>query len=319
MIHDANARTRHPGIQPFSCGANDGPGRAGLIREVLAGAVSRPRVTETAPMASIVGARLSGTSSVAYAARSHGIRLESAGCPAPPTFVQIVEAGWIEDSRPEIWIKGEKSPYVLEDMDGRTVVSVSVPLAAMTIDLSGFDLSAGMRVPVPPLALHTLQALYDTLTTRDVIEWTAVTPSAIDRYLVGVASLVIGAIMDEDADLDDHGHSWLRTRATTLIETRYHDPTLAPATVASRLGVSMRSLYRAYEGRPGIAEELRRRRVAHAADILADVRTADVTLAEVAVRSGFASFSSFARAFAAAYGMPPQRFRRQHAGTTARD
>src|SRR5262249_19038006 len=130
----------------------------------------------------------------------------------------------------------------------------------------------------------------------------------IDRYLVGLADLIAQLMLDP-APAQESQLRFIRVRAESMIATESDDATLAPSRIANRLGVSLRTLHRAYEGTPGVAHELRRHRVDRAAVRLLQPGLSYLPIAEIAARSGFASLPTFNRAFVEVYGVSPHRYR----------
>lgn len=102
------------------------------------------------------------------------------------------------------------------------------------------------------------------------------------------------------------------TKAMKLIEARLGDPELSPADVAASLGISVRYLHLLFE-ETGVtfSRHVIERRLALAHDELSDPNRAGRTIADIALRWGFNSFSHFTRRFRARYGLAPSELRRQ--------
>ncbi|GAA0251979.1 AraC family transcriptional regulator [Cryptosporangium japonicum] len=101
----------------------------------------------------------------------------------------------------------------------------------------------------------------------------------------------------------------VRADAARLVEEHLGDPRLGVAFLASRLGVSVRTVHRAFaDGGESAAASIRRRRLEEAARRL--LRNA-APVGVVAADLGFASASRFAEQFRARYGCPPSRWREQ--------
>jgi AraC-like DNA-binding protein len=96
-----------------------------------------------------------------------------------------------------------------------------------------------------------------------------------------------------------------------VIVARHYRRRLTLAAVASALSSSPRQLQRAYAhfGETTFQEDLFARRMAAAADLLAEQPT--ISVREVAHLVGYRQAPHFARAFRRCYGLPPARFRRQ--------
>jgi AraC-like DNA-binding protein len=94
---------------------------------------------------------------------------------------------------------------------------------------------------------------------------------------------------------------------------RHYRRELTLAAVARNLACSPRQLQRAYAhfGELSFSEDLRARRLAAAAELLARQRS--IPVRDVARLVGYRQGAHFARAFRRAYGVPPARFREQAA------
>jgi len=107
----------------------------------------------------------------------------------------------------------------------------------------------------------------------------------------------------------------LAARAEALLRSRLDEVGLSAQSVALALSVSVRTLHRAFASRGAtFAGSLRRIRLEHAAQLLAQPRLTHVSVAELGRRSGFAEPSHFVREFRLAWGMTPARWRRHRAG-----
>ncbi|MGE0349775.1 helix-turn-helix domain-containing protein [Hydrogenophaga sp.] len=103
----------------------------------------------------------------------------------------------------------------------------------------------------------------------------------------------------------------LLARARRLLQERLDVSGLAATGVAAELGVSVRTLHRAFAaGATSFALELRRQRLVRAAQLLAQPRLSGVTVAELGRRCGFVDASHFVREFQREFGATPARWRR---------
>ena len=110
----------------------------------------------------------------------------------------------------------------------------------------------------------------------------------------------------------------LHTAALADIDEHLTDSDLSPATVAARLGISVRLLYSVFAGRHhSFASEVRRRRLDYAWRDLQDPARAHLCVIDVAVEAGFTDVSSFHRAFRREYGRTPAEVRRGALGARA--
>ena len=96
------------------------------------------------------------------------------------------------------------------------------------------------------------------------------------------------------------------------------EPRLDPATLAARMGVSVRYLHRLLEptGR-SFAEHLLANRLERATGMLRDPACADLRIGEIAARAGFADISHFNRSFRRAFGDTPFGMRARAARRTS--
>jgi AraC-like DNA-binding protein len=94
------------------------------------------------------------------------------------------------------------------------------------------------------------------------------------------------------------------------VEEHLADPGLDPRSIAAAHFVSVRQLHRLFAGQQDtVAGHVRRRRLERARDELARSGARELSLTALAHRCGFADPSVFGRAFRAAYGVPPSRYR----------
>lgn len=104
----------------------------------------------------------------------------------------------------------------------------------------------------------------------------------------------------------------LVVEALRYIDAFAGDAGVAPPVVADAVGVSLRVLQKAFQGEGrSIAGSILDARLARAAATLA--RSSGSSIEKVAERSGFASPSSFSRAFRSRFGSSPRDWRRQQA------
>ncbi|WP_051570859.1 helix-turn-helix domain-containing protein [Cryptosporangium arvum] len=131
---------------------------------------------------------------------------------------------------------------------------------------------------------------------RSVAPGEATTAAAVLDALLG--TVAGGLVPSGPADA-------VRAGAARLVDEHLGDPRLGVAFLASRLGVSVRTVHRAFaEGGESAAASIRRRRLEEGARRLRDGTPVGVVAADL----GFASASRFAEQFRARYGCPPSRW-----------
>jgi AraC family transcriptional regulator, positive regulator of tynA and feaB len=145
-------------------------------------------------------------------------------------------------------------------------------------------------------------------------------PALAAGYPASLLSDQIGAMLaaalEPVIDAPAAASQALVTRAETLLRARLDEPGLGATSVAAGLSVSVRTLHRAFASRgTTFAASLRRIRIDHAAQLLAQPRLSHVSVAELGRRSGFEDASHFVRQFRLAWGQTPARWRSERAGT----
>ncbi|HEV8314382.1 MAG TPA: helix-turn-helix domain-containing protein [Burkholderiaceae bacterium] len=109
------------------------------------------------------------------------------------------------------------------------------------------------------------------------------------------------------------GAQGLVARAEDAMRQLLDRPGLTGAELAAMLGVSLRTLHRAFAAQGlALAARLRLLRLQRAAELLQQPRMAQVSVAEVGCRCGFSDASHFVRQFQQAHGLTPARWRRLH-------
>jgi AraC-like DNA-binding protein len=140
-------------------------------------------------------------------------------------------------------------------------------------------------------------------------------PALAAAYPQALLTDQLGAMLAaavEPAPQPVRAHADLLRRAEACIAERLDQPGLIAAEMARALGISERSLHRAFAARSAtFAGTLRRLRMQRAAELLAQPRLAQLTVAELGRRCGYSDASHFVREFHKTWGMTPARWRRQ--------
>nr|WSY48930.1 helix-turn-helix domain-containing protein [Streptomyces sp. NBC_00886] len=129
---------------------------------------------------------------------------------------------------------------------------------------------------------------------------------------IDLLATALRAVAGEGAGVPS-GRTALLAAMQAYVRERLADPRLSPEALARRHGVSLRytaELFAADGTSPAAFIRAERLRAAHRA--LTDPRYADLTVAAVAVRCGFADRTTFTRAFVRAYSRTPAELRAAH-------
>jgi len=132
----------------------------------------------------------------------------------------------------------------------------------------------------------------------------------LDGMMVRTAMLIL-----DDFRIATHGtvveHDDVRMRVIDLIGADFRDPELSAETIAKRLSISPRSLFRAFE-KSGLTinQLIRDTRLDHAAFELAEAGSTK-TIAAIAHSHGFSGADTFSRAFRLRFHESPSQFRRR--------
>lgn len=105
----------------------------------------------------------------------------------------------------------------------------------------------------------------------------------------------------------------LRQRALRVIEARFEDYTFTPGAIADELGVSLRTLHKAFEDHEDtVAGRIRKQRLQAAKADLSKPELRHCSITQISFARGFTSSEHFSRLFRAEYGISPRVYRRRH-------
>jgi len=194
--------------------------------------------------------------------------------------------------------------------------TLNVPLAAMGMDAGVLRDMRDHAYDLTPFQTQLLRAAVGLLLVGGDELHTSSSLIGVDRYLAALAALLLRTAVrkpgPEVAQIEQ-----VRLRTDAIIYEQAADPNLSPATIAAQLNISLRQLYRAFNGTESPAARIRRRRLERAAEILA-ARSGPGHVEAVALECGFASAEYFSRAFRREFGLSPRAYRSTHRDTAAR-
>ena len=188
--------------------------------------------------------------------------------------------------------------------------TLNIPIAALGIDAATIREMRERSYDLTPLQAQLLRSAVGLLLVGGDELNTSSSLIGVDRYLASLAALLLRtAVRRSGPELAQAGQVRLRTDA--IIYEQAADPNLTPASIAAQLNISLRQLYRAFNGTESPAARIRRRRLERAAEILA-ARSGPGHVERVAIECGFASAEYFSRAFRREFGLSPRAYRSAH-------
>jgi AraC-like DNA-binding protein len=193
--------------------------------------------------------------------------------------------------------------------------TLNIPLAAIGVESSLIREMTDQPYELTPFQLQLLRAAVGLLLVGGELR-TSSSLVGVDRYLAALAALLLRtAVRRPGPELAQTEQ--VRVRTDAIIYEQATDPNLTPATIAAQLNISLRQLYRAFNGTESPAARIRRRRLERAAEILA-ARSGPGHVERVAMECGFASAEYFSRAFRREFGLSPRAYRSTHRDTASR-
>lgn len=131
----------------------------------------------------------------------------------------------------------------------------------------------------------------------------------VDRMIIEMAGSVLRRRQGESLE-PGSPHAVLRDKAMAVIAKQSADSQLDPARLARESGVSLRHLQTIFsQTGTSVAGEIRRERARVARSTLQDARFDELSIDEVALRSGFGSSVSMRRALEEFYRLSPRELR----------
>jgi AraC-like DNA-binding protein len=212
----------------------------------------------------------------------------------------------------------EPSEEVVEQFVANAhLYTLNVPQAAIGIEPGSLAAMFDRTFELTPFQSQLLRSAVSLLLVGSEELNSSASLVGVDRYLASLTGLLLRtAVRKPEAELE-HIAS-VRARTDAIIYEQAADPLLTPATVAAQLNISLRQLYRAFNGTDSPAARIRSRRLERAAELLS-ARSAQPHVERVAQQCGFVSAEYFSRAFRREFGLSPRAYRAAHKDRPAND
>ncbi|MGI3786545.1 MAG: helix-turn-helix domain-containing protein [Janthinobacterium lividum] len=191
--------------------------------------------------------------------------------------------------------------------------SVSIRMSRRALHLSSAQVDEIMRANFP--ARQGVPFLIGALATQIVRMEGDLGPASSGALAQSLLDLTAGFADDffERRSPPEVVRANLVAAARQHIRQHSSSPATNPTSVAAALQVSVRTLQKAFESEHAtVAGAILDSRLAEARALLEREAATGVSIDRVCVRSGFASPSSFSRAYKARYGHSPREWRRLH-------
>ena len=224
---------------------------------------------------------------------------------------QVVQGGVRVPLRPgDAVLVDSAHRYELHFPESVHCLSIQIPRAWIGRWLAEVDTPQARVAPRDAGWGQALSALFMQLAEQP--ELAAAYPQALLADQVG--AMLAGAIEPQGLQAA-RAHPSLVEQAQRCMRERLDQPGLTAIHIARDLGVSVRTLHRAFGAQDAtFAGRLRQLRMERAAQLLSQRRLSAVSVAELGRRCGYADASHFAREFHKAWGEPPAGWRRRRCG-----
>lgn len=200
-------------------------------------------------------------------------------------------------------------PYEWQHMNITEVRNIAVPGHLLKARLRNVDQYTGRSFSDTAGMWRILAELMDTS-----LEELEAIPEAASYQLGAQIVDLLALTLEGDGRLslnEASGRNGLYRRCLGFIRGNIADGRLSPDMIASAVGISVRSLHRIFaENGVPVLECIREERLAASVTHLQNPGSADISISEVAHRTGFRSHSHFSHAFRTRFGMTPTDWRR---------
>lgn len=196
--------------------------------------------------------------------------------------------------------------------------AISIRLDRSALALSSAEIDSITRATFPvrngvPFLLGALA----TQAMRDDVDLGGASSAALARSLLDLTTSFADDYFGRRSSPDTMRGS-LVVAARRHIELYAADPGLDPTSVADAVQVSLRALQKAFEQeRATVAGTILEQRLQRAYALLQVASSAGASIEQIGRRSGFASASSFSRAFRARFDMTPREWRERSSASAS--
>jgi len=199
-------------------------------------------------------------------------------------------------------------PYFLDFRDDWDVLSFRIPRAALIARLDDATTSTA-RCVSGTSSLGSIATEFAVSLAHAGELLPAPAALSLESALHDLIAVALRATPEVRERSRGAARQMMRRAIERHIDTNLADPALGPDSIASRFGVSRRSLYLLFEDddSSGLSGRVREQRLARAADDLMANR--DCSVLEVAMRWGFGDLSHFSRLFKRRFGASPRAWR----------
>jgi len=191
------------------------------------------------------------------------------------------------------------------------VMGLKIPRIRLGALLPHMTRFAGAKLDKDPLALRLLSGYLTGTLDVDLGGGGDQTARLHQDHIIDLVALALGAKGESRVFAEQGGAQSLRRAAIIqAIETSMADPAFDTATVAARLGITVRYVHYLLEatGRT-FSEHLLGKRLAKAVELLCDPQQSQRRIADIAFEVGFRDLSYFNRMFRRTYGGTPTDLR----------
>jgi AraC-like DNA-binding protein len=199
-------------------------------------------------------------------------------------------------------------PYAATFQNNTVRHSYTVALDALGLPLSIVRSQLGRRVGNGTVLSSVVASHLSQLATAAHL----LTPAERDALEQPTLDLIRVLLLNNGTDSPANGPlgETLEVRLMSHLELHFADPGLSVGAVAHAHGISERYVQLLLSRRgTTFGEWIRTRRLAAAAEYLADPTKRFITISAIALRWGFSDHSHFSRAFRATYGVTPRQWR----------